>query len=68
MSSMYDHAHTEELRALAVEQLKEINSLKNEIALLKQLVAEESDAKYRAYVKIADYQRQLRQYTDTVRE
>ena len=65
---MYDHAHTEELRALAVEQLKEINSLKNEIALLKHLVAEESDAKYRAYVKIVDYQRQLRQYTDTIRE
>lgn len=56
---MYDHAHTEELRLLAVEQLKEINSLKHEIALLKQLVAEESQAKYRAYVKIADYQKQL---------
>lgn len=56
---MYDHAHTEELRLLAVEQLKEINSLKHEIDLLKQLIAEECQAKYRAYVKIADYQKQL---------
>jgi len=48
------HDHLESMRSELADLLKANNSLKNEIELLKKLVKEEQDAKYRAYVKIAD--------------
>lgn len=49
----------EDLRIMLVEKNKECNALREEIKMLKNSVAEEQDAKYRAYVKISDLQRQL---------
>lgn len=48
------HDHLESMRSELATLLKANNNLKNEIELLKKLVKEEQDAKYRAYVKIAD--------------
>jgi hypothetical protein len=42
------------MRSELATLLKANNNLKDEIELLKKLVKEEQDAKYRAYVKIAD--------------
>ena len=56
------HDHLESMRNELAEQLKLINSLKNEIELLKRVVNEEQEAKYRAYVKIADLTKKLDQY------
>ena len=49
----------EELRTQLCDQLQLINTLRNEIDMLKNTVREEQDQKYRAYVKISDLQRQL---------
>lgn len=49
----------EDLRIMLVEKNNECNALKEEIKMLKVSVAEESDAKYRAFVKISDLQREL---------
>lgn len=46
----------EELRVLVCEQKKEINHLKQNILHLKRMVAEESEAKYRAYTQFANLQ------------
>ena len=45
----------EELREICCEQQKQINQ---SIKQLKKMIAEESEAKYRAYVKFADLQKQ----------
>jgi len=47
----------EELRIMLVEKNEECNSLKEHIKLLKQNIADEQEAKYRAYIKIADLQK-----------
>jgi hypothetical protein len=49
----------EDLRIMLVEKNNECNALREEIKMLKVSVAEESDAKYRAFVKISDLQREL---------
>ena len=49
----------EELRIEVCDQLKTINALKSEVELLKRLVKEEQDQKYRAYVKISDLQKYI---------
>ena len=49
----------DEFRTLLIDQLKQINSLKNEIEQLKRTVADEQEAKYRAYIKIADLNKKL---------
>jgi hypothetical protein len=51
----------EELRVMLVEKNNECQALKSEIANLKRMVAEEQDGKYRAYVRISDLQRELKQ-------
>jgi hypothetical protein len=48
----------EELRVILCEQKKEINSLNQNILQLKRMIAEETEAKYRAYVKVADLQKE----------
>ena len=48
----------EELRIILCEQKKEINSLNQSILQLKRMIAEETEAKYRAYVKVADLQKE----------
>ena len=53
----------EELREMVCDQLKDINGLKATIELLKHTIKEEQDAKYRAYVKISDLQRELNKFT-----
>lgn len=55
----------EELREICCEQQKQINQLNQSIKQLKKMVAEESEAKYRAYVKFADLQKQRRWYNET---
>ena len=50
----------EDLRIMLVEKNNECNALREEIKMLKNSVAEEQDAKYRAYVKISDLQRELK--------
>ena len=49
----------EEQRVIICNQQKEINSLKQNIKCLQQMVAEETEQKYRAYVKYADLQKEL---------
>ena len=48
----------EELREICCEQQKQINQLNQSIKQLKKMIAEESEAKYRASVKFADLQKQ----------
>ena len=44
----------EQLRHMLVDKNNECNGLKAQIKMLKESVAQEQEAKYRAYVKIAD--------------
>ena len=46
----------EELRVMLVEKNNENNKLRDEIERLKKMVAEETEGKYRAYIKFADLQ------------
>jgi hypothetical protein len=48
----------EEQRVIICEQQKEINTLRQNIIQLRDMVAVENEAKYRAYVKIADLQKE----------
>ena len=48
----------EELRVMLCEQKKEINSLSQSIIQLKRIIAEETEAKYRLYIKVADLQKE----------
>ena len=48
----------EEQRVIICEQQKEINTLRQNIIQLRDMVATENEAKYRAYVKIADLQKE----------
>lgn len=47
----------EELRTMLVEKNNECNALRGTIDMLKQNIREEQEAKYRAYIKIADLQK-----------
>ena len=51
----------EELRRMLVDKNNECNGLRNHVELLEKAVAEEQEAKYRAYVKLADLQKELKQ-------
>ena len=57
----------EEQRVIICEQQTEINKLRQNILHLRDMIAQENEAKYRAYVKIADLQKEQhgRQNTDT---
>jgi len=57
----------EEQRIIICEQQKEITKLRASIKHLRDMVAVENEAKYRAYVKIADLQKEQngRQNTST---
>jgi len=48
----------EEQRLIICEQQKQINTLRQSIIQLQDMVAVENEAKYRAYVKIADLQKE----------
>ena len=48
----------EEQRLIICEQQKEITKLRESIKHLRNMVAVENEAKYRAYVKIADLQKE----------
>ena len=48
----------EEQRVIICEQQKQINTLRQSIIQLQDMVAVENEAKYRAYVKIADLQKE----------
>ena len=50
----------EELRIMLVKKNNECNSLKAEIGALKKIVAEEQEMKYRAYIRFADLQQELK--------
>tara|TARA_B110000444_G_scaffold243292_1_gene261562 strand:- start:456 stop:650 length:195 start_codon:yes stop_codon:yes gene_type:complete len=49
----------EQQRVIICKQQKEINHLRQNILQLQKMVAEESEQKYRAYVKYADLQKEL---------
>ncbi len=51
----------EQLRTMLVEKNNECQALKHEISQLKKMVAEEQEGKYRAYIKFADLQKELKQ-------
>ena len=44
----------EELRVMLVDKNNECNALRQRVSILEKTVAEEQEAKYRAYVQIAD--------------
>jgi hypothetical protein len=46
---------------MLVDKNNECQALKEEIKQLKMMVAEEQEGKYRAYIKFADLQRELKQ-------
>jgi len=52
----------EELRLQLCDLLQENHRLRDTIELLKLSVNEEQDAKYRAYVKLSDLQRELNKF------
>lgn len=49
----------EELRVMLVEQNNANHQLRAQIKLLEQTVAEEQEAKYRAWVKLADANKKI---------
>ena len=57
----------EELRIMLVEKNNECNSLKAEIDAHKKIVAEEQEGKYRAYIKFADIQQELKVLKDSTK-
>ena len=50
----------EELRTMLVDKNNECNALRAKVKVLEATVAEEQEAKYRAYIKIADMQKDER--------
>lgn len=51
----------EELRRMLVDKNNECNALKAKVKILESTVAEEQEAKYRAYIKFADLQKEFKQ-------
>ena len=51
----------EELRRMLVDQNNACNALKAKVKILESTVAEEQEAKYRAYIKFADLQKEFKQ-------
>ena len=58
MTNSLNNTLEEEQRVIICEQQKEINNLRQSIIHLRDMVAVENEAKYRAYVKIADLQKE----------
>ena len=54
----------EDLRVMLVEKNNENNALRAEIEMLQRSVAEEQEAKYRAYVRVADLQKEIKTQTN----
>jgi len=54
----------EELRTMLVEKNNENNALRAEIKMLRNSVAEEQEAKYRAYIRFADLQHEIKSKTN----
>ena len=50
----------EELRVMLVDKNNECNALRQRVSMLEQTVAEEQEAKYRAYIRIADLQKEVK--------
>ena len=50
----------EQLRCMLVDKNNECQALKAENDALRNMVAEEQEAKYRAYVKFADLQKEFK--------
>jgi|TARA_R110000764_G_scaffold193958_1_gene279274 hypothetical protein len=57
----------EELRTMLVDKNNENNALRGEIEILRRTVAEEQEAKYRAYIKFADLQKELTTLKDSTK-
>lgn len=65
MTNPLNNTLEEEQRVIICEQQKEINNLRQSIVHLRDMIAVENEAKYRAYVKIADLQKE--QYDTDIR-
>jgi|TARA_R110000851_G_scaffold153928_1_gene296000 hypothetical protein len=50
----------EELRVMLVDKNNECNALRQRVSILEQTVAEEQEAKYRAYIRVADLQKEAK--------
>lgn len=50
----------EELRVMLVDKNNECNALRQRVSILEQTVAEEQEAKYRAYIRVADLQKEVK--------
>ena len=50
----------EELRVMLVDKNNECNALRQRVRILEQTVAEEQEAKYRAYIRVADLQKEAK--------
>lgn len=55
----------EQLREIVCDQQKELKSLRAWVDVLQRSVAEEQEAKYRAYIKYADLQKEYNGRQDT---
>lgn len=54
----------EELRRMLVDKNNECNQLKNKIKILEETVAQEQEQKYRAMVRIADLNMEIKRNND----
>ena len=50
----------EQLRHMLVDKNNECNALRQRVSILEQTVAEEQEAKYRAYIRVADLQKEAK--------
>tara|TARA_B100002019_G_scaffold280245_1_gene282979 strand:+ start:9802 stop:10020 length:219 start_codon:yes stop_codon:yes gene_type:complete len=57
----------EELRVMLVDANNNLMALKQENEFLRQAVKDEQDGKYRAYVKLSDCQKELKQLQDKLK-
>jgi hypothetical protein len=58
MNQNLNNTLEEQLRLIICDQQTEIKGLRASISVLKQSVAEEQEAKYRAYIKYADLKKE----------
>ena len=58
MNQNLNNTLEEQLRLIICDQQTEIKGLRASISVLEQSVAEEQEAKYRAYIKYADLKKE----------
>lgn len=59
MNKNLNNTLEEELRIIICDQQDTIRNLRSQIEMMEKMVAEESEQKYRAYVRLADAVKEL---------